>query len=667
MRSIFLSLFLAGTAILANAQNKSEVYKFEKITPEMLQRRTYALDSGANAVILADVGQTEIEGNAKGWFNFIFRRHRRVHILSKGGYDEATFSIPLYHQSSDLEERLENIKATSYNLENGKVVETKLTKDQIFTEKKNRNLDIKKITLPAVKEGTIIDIEYRITSDYLYTLQPWDFQGSTPRLWSEYVLQVPSFLEYLFIYKGYIPFYISEKSDRVTQFTVLQPKDFGPADRHQLTAGVTTYRWVTREVPGFRPEAFLSAPSNYLSHIDFQLAAYREPLNYRNLVPTWPQQAQTLLKDENFGQKLDNNNGYLSEVMGELMRGSKLEQAISIYRFVRDNVTCTQQEGIYLQNPVKDVFKSRKGSVAEVNLLLITMLRYAGIEADPVMISTRSHGTVFTTYPMLTRFNYILATVNIDGKTWHLDASKPRMGFGRLHPDCYNGMGRVVNNEASPVYLIADSLREKKQTVVFLGSPDKKGWTGSFQQTPGYIESYRMRRYAAEKGTATLFADLQKSLGQQIMLGKTSVDSLSQFDFPLGIRAELTMPLNDEDIVYISPMFGEGMQENPLKSPERLYPVEMPHAIDETFNMTLYVPDGYVLDELPKSTRMKLNEQNEGSFEYLISHSEGVISLRSRLRVGKATFTAQEYEVLREFFSQVVAKHKEQIVLKKKK
>ena len=122
-----------------------------------------------------------------------------------------------------------------------------------------------------------------------------------------------------------------------------------------------------------------------------------------------------------------------------------------------------------------------------------------------------------------------------------------------------------------------------------------------------------------------------------------------------------------EDIIYLNPMFGEGYKENPFKSAERSYPVEMPHAIDETFNLQIEVPMGYVVDELPQSIVVKLNEQEEGMFEYRISQSGNNISFRSRIRISRTYFLPEEYDMLREFFNLVVKKHTEQIVFKKKK
>ncbi|MBS1654544.1 MAG: hypothetical protein JSU05_06855, partial [Bacteroidetes bacterium] len=94
---------------------------------------------------------------------------------------------------------------------------------------------------------------------------------------------------------------------------------------------------------------------------------------------------------------------------------------------------------------------------------------------------------------------------------------------------------------------------------------------------------------------------------------------------------------------------------------------EMPYTIDETFVLQMDIPKGYVVDELPKSLLLKLNEQDEGMFEYRISATETSVSLRSRIVLKRAVFLPEEYAMLREFFNYVVKKHNEQIVFKKKK
>jgi hypothetical protein len=153
----------------------------------------------------------------------------------------------------------------------------------------------------------------------------------------------------------------------------------------------------------------------------------------------------------------------------------------------------------------------------------------------------------------------------------------------------------------------------------------------------------------------------------RIRSGNTHIDSLMNLEGDIIIAYDFKMNEAKADVIYINPMFGEGYGKNLFKSAERSYPVEMPYASDQTYVFNMAIPDGYTIDELPKSMILKLNEAGDGRFEYLISESNGTVSMRSRIQLNRAYFAPGEYVLLREFFNTIVKKHNEQIVLKKKK
>jgi hypothetical protein len=84
-------LLLPGIII---SQDKATV-KFGSVTEKDFATKVYPIDSNANAVVIADIGSSNIEGNSKGWFSLVFRHYKRVHILNKNGYDIADVSIYL--------------------------------------------------------------------------------------------------------------------------------------------------------------------------------------------------------------------------------------------------------------------------------------------------------------------------------------------------------------------------------------------------------------------------------------------------------------------------------------------------------------------------------------------------------------------------------------------
>ncbi len=650
------------------AQVKSPC-KFGKVNADDFKATVYSVDSSANAVVLADIGSTEIVGNDKGWFSLEFKRYRRVHILNKNGYDIAQVEIGIY-TDGEAEEKLTSLKAVTYNLESGKVAETKLdSKSGVFKDKINKNLLIKKFTFPNIKEGSIIEYEYVLRSDFTFNLQPWAFQGSYPCLWSEYNVGMPQFFYYVTMAQGYHPFFIKDQKDRSQSYLVSETGGTQATQRTSITTGVTDYRWVMKDVPAIKEENFTSTINNHVARIDFQLSQYRDPLNFKVIMGSWNQACSELLKNEDFGYTLKRDNYWLGDVTHEALINAKtdLEKAKNIFIYVRDHLTCTNYNRKYLERPLKAVLKARNGNEAEINLLLTAMLAKAGLEADPVILSTRSHGFVYALYPLLDKCNYVISRLTVAGKYYYLDASRPGLGFAKLPSDTYNGHARVVNEEATPIELSADSLLESKLSSVIIINDEQGNFAGNMQQTPGYYESYKLRNNINDQGKDQYINRIKKGFTTEIDINNATIDSLRNYEDPVFIKYDFVLKGEKDDILYFNPMFTEGMKENPFKSEERFYPVEMPFTIDETYLIRMDVPTGYVTDELPKPIKVRLNDNDDGFFEYVLAESNGTISLRSRIKLKRAIFYPDEYETLREFFNLVVKKHSEQIVFKKKK
>ncbi|HEX3933604.1 MAG TPA: hypothetical protein VHW43_02925, partial [Puia sp.] len=286
-------------------------------------------------------------------------------------------------------------------------------------------------------------------------------------------------------------------------------------------------------------------------------------------------------------------------------------------------------------------------------------------EADPVLLSTRDHGFNMASYPILDKLNYVIVRVKIDDKVYYLDATRRQLGFGTLASNCYNGHARIISNKDSgSVYFWADSLKESKVTMVLMAGTDK-GLAGSWQSTLGKQESYEVRRRVAEHGTEEFFKAIRTSWGDDAEISEGGIDSVDRLEDPVKVHYEFLLkePPNSS-VLYFYPIMGDDWRENPFSAAERKYPVEMNYTIDRTYVFSLMIPDGYVVDELPKSTKVAFNG-DQGYFEYLIVNQGGQIQLRCRVKLNKAWFAPEDYGGLRDFFAYIVKKENEQIVLKK--
>lgn len=221
-KCIFLMcLVVCGLYLRSNAQDTSSV-KFGQVSARDFDLPKNRFDTGTSAVIIADIGSSSIEANPQGWFSLIYKRYTRIKILGKNGLGTAQKIIRLY-SDGETAEKLDNVKASTYNLEDGKVRETVLDNSSIFTEQRAKKVIEKKFALPAVKEGSIIEYSYTISSSFLHNLQPWVFQGDYPCLWSEYEVYIPQYFRYVFLSQGYLPYSINSQSVEHKLFTITFP------------------------------------------------------------------------------------------------------------------------------------------------------------------------------------------------------------------------------------------------------------------------------------------------------------------------------------------------------------------------------------------------------------------------------------------------------------
>ena len=660
------------------SQEKAPI-QFGRITQQDFNLpNTKVIDSSADAVIIADIGTTSFEGNNKGSLSYIYKRQTRIKILNNKAFNLATVEIRLYSRDEDYE-KLRDLNASTFNIENGRIVESKLAKKELFDDKRDKNHLVKKFTLPAVKEGSIIEYRYTIVSDFDFNLPEWEFQNiSYPCLWSEYEVTIPSILNYVFLNQGYDTYYINKADQGHQTYHVIDPprdnSDYGarPQDL-SISANTVKHRWVMKEVPALhvsRLDKYISTPRNYIDKIEFQLSQVYNGETTKEVMSTWKKATEELLNEEDFGKPLREENYWMKNELDKITVGAtdELDKAKKIYYFTANNITCTSHYDKLIKTTLEDVFKKRSGNVGEINLLLAAMLRQTRISADPVLLSTRDYGYNLTNYPLIDRLNYVLCRTKINGKVYYLDASHPLLGFGSLIDDCYNGHARIISEtDSGSVYFYADSLIEKKMTSVIIIN-DKNGiQSGNLQSTLGNVESYELRERISTKGEKEFFKAIQTAYGSELELENARIDSLSKLENPVMIFYDFNFkPGWNEDLIYFNPMLSESVGENPFTALERKYPVEMPYAPDEVYTLNMDIPSGYTVDEIPKSVKVSLNG-TEGFFEYQIEKNENNIQLRSHIKLNKANFTREDYDVLRDFYAYIVKKQREQIVFKKKK
>ena len=675
-------LLAAGFA----ARAQPEPIKFGKPDPKDLTAAPFASDSAAAAVVLCDYGTTRFQLKEHS-FQLVTDRVTRIKILRKAGYDAATVLVPLYHRGAN-EERLTDLRGVTFNLVNGQVVKAKLDGGNTFTEERTANQRVRKFTLPDVREGSVIDYAYSVTSDFLFNFQDWTFQRDIPVRWSEYRAAIPEYFDYKMLVQGYHALAVNTREEGSGQFTLHTQGGFEPggmslnnpngaahtaSSNDIITTRLTNHRWAMKDVPAFREEPYMTTADDYLDRIDFELAGERMPGQaYHNVAGTWEKINQELLADDNFGLQLDRGN-FLKDQLAALPAQfpDPAARAAAVRRVVMAAVRYDGTDRYATTASLRKAFDAHRGTAADVNLLLIAALRDAGLPAHPLLLSTRDHGRVNQTLPLLERFNYVVALVALPGgQDLLVDATEPLLPCGVLPERCLNQAGRLIMKkpEDSRWVDLAPAQRHVRYQQVALTLDAQGGLTGKVHEEHGGYAGATARRELARLGEKKYLTELTRPHSGWTV-PKFAVAEREDTNKPLTLDYEFAHPADDNasaGTLYLSPLREFVSEQNPFRHGERLFPVDFGAPQDETMLVTLTLPAGYELAELPKPAVVDL-PNGGGRFLYSVSAAApGTVQLTSRLNLRRALYGAEEYASLREFYRLMLAKQSEKLVIKKK-
>ncbi|MDX1941213.1 MAG: DUF3857 domain-containing protein [Saprospiraceae bacterium] len=653
-----------------------EGVKFGKIAKEELTMSTYDKDPDAVAVVLYDVGSTQFNYNTSKGFQYTFERKTRIKILRKEGYEYADVSVP-YYVTNGARESVASIKASTYNFENGKEQESKMEKSAIFDDKADKHWHYSKFTLPNVREGSVIEYTYEITSDFIISIPEWEFQWDIPVAWSEYTVATPEYFRYVQISQGYNPFDVqdSDTKGRSVNFVYSYDASSDPRLVQKRTGSETVnytdkiLHWVQKDMPAYKDEPYSPAREDLIEKIEFQLASATFPgASMEQFMPNWNKLAAELMENDDFGKMIRKGNN-VQDIIASVTNGlaSEKEKINALQAYVKNNFLWNEYYGIYASQATNQLLKNRTGSSADLNLLLVLLLREAGIDAHPVILSTRNHGKINQAYPLIGKFNNVVAFVKNANGGFAIDAIDPMLASDMVTYQDLNGQGLLVNENGYEWVDLGVNIRESTYNNITATLEDGQLACKVITGHKGY-NAANLRKTMKANGDAETANAYLKSYFTEVNVQKSSFENQNDPNASLKGAFELTSSAHVEDagdLIYINPMLGFGLQENPFKKPERAFVVDFAYPTDDTYQFVLNIPEGYAIAEAPKSVRLA-TQDNSIRCDYFMENKETQIKLNYRLIRNRVIFRPEEYVDLKDFYEQI-ARHcaDGQIVLKK--
>jgi hypothetical protein len=263
MLNRFLLLFIS---ISASSALQAQDFTYGAATLDELRMTRYDLDTSASALVLKEFGDAFISGG--DGYHLIFKHHVRMKIFRKGGIGQADIEIPLYIHDNNRFERITNLKASSFNIENGRIREEVLSEKDIFTEVRNEHRTAKKFAIPNVKVGTVIEYTYTLESPFVFNFRDWEFQSDIPKRESEFRASIPAIYVYNITLRGYLK--LDKNESKLVANCIGRSGMYAPksADCSLLEFGM-------KNIPAFVEEDYMTAKKNFLSAIRFELSEVR--------------------------------------------------------------------------------------------------------------------------------------------------------------------------------------------------------------------------------------------------------------------------------------------------------------------------------------------------------------------------------------------------------
>ncbi|RDI15930.1 DUF3857 domain-containing protein [Flavobacterium sp. AG291] len=636
-------LFLSCIFTVA-AQN----FKPAKITKEDLLQKVHPVDTSASAAMLHKLGKTYFAISGDHW-ELVTEVNIRIKIYKKEGYEYANQQVSYYTGGKTI--RVDFSDAYTYNLKNGEVVKTKLKSDGEFREKINEEYERRKITLPDVKEGSIIEYTYSIRSPYFSVFRDWYFQDEIPIDYVEYTVAVPQY----FVYNRYLAGYLKiEKTE--TKYNTPMGRSYQEY--------IDTF-WA-KNVKAIKDEAFVSNVENYMSILKHELSSTNFSTGIQKYSTDWASVAKTIYDNEHFGKEL-NRDSYYKEDLTKLLSGITTpdEKMNTIFGYVKNRMHWDGDNDYYCDKGVKAAYESKSGNAAEINLMLTAMLRDAGLKADPVLVSTRTNGIAL--FPTYSAYNYVVAGVETDKGTVLLDATSKYTVPDILPVRALNWQGRMIRKDGATKEI---ELRPKKNSREVIGMSvvmDKDGSVkGKMRDQMFDYYAYTFREDYAEMNEDTYIEKLEKryaglELGEYKRTGAKEMDKpvLEEYDF---MHKEVADLIGDK--IYFSPMLFLHRKENPFKQEVREYPVDFNFTWQDKYMINITMPEGYVIESLPKGVNVVM-EENIGSFKYNVIAQNNIIQVMIVFDMNYVNISKDYYKTLKDFYQNIIEKQNEKVVLKK--
>lgn len=606
-----------------------------------LEMKECVFDKDANAIVLLD----EAVSNYDDQYHLITNRHIRIKILKEKGIDFANISIP-YYRKDDFE-TVFDVRGMVINVgNNGAIAKKDLERKLVYKKNISELQGEVSFAFPDIKVGSIIEYTYTSSMKHYGGLRDWFFQRDIPVVQSNY---------HLYIIPGYEFTYQVYKNPQLNIDVKPDPQN-------------GSIKFQMKNVPGLEDEPYMDSRQDYIQRVVFQLSGQRnDGFSKQKYMTSWDELTREWLNRSDFGGQLNKDLPGTDEFIKTVKANSSaLEKMKQVYRYVQNNVTWDGFSSIVSNDGVKSVWNRKKGNSGELNLILVNLLKAAGLEVYPMLVSERSHGKVNTQYPFIDQFNSVYAAVIIDGKRYFLNAIDQLTPAHIIPHKILNTTAFIVNRKAGGLVNITNESLQYRDNISITASITQDGNIEgkAYMSSADYARVFRLHSY--KRNSESYISEHFKKSNFQIDSFKIlneDTDSLA-----LQEKFDFKVPINGSGEYKFIPMtFFSGFESNPFVSSKRFSDINFGFKRYISSTALIQIPTDLIVDVLPKSIKL-VNPDNTVDFtrEIILDEASRKLLIRIKIDFKRSFYPVDEYDSIREFYKKMFELLNEQVVLKTK-
>lgn len=629
IKLFFLSVLLWSVSLFAQKHTYLEI---PKLTDADVQNMTPSIKSDAPAEILYTSYHYRIDMNGIMYNDVV----SRIKIYDKDkANDYLNVEIQLYESPNGGKELLTNLKAYTYNYENGKIKASKVEKDSKFKSAEDKNYQVSKFAFPDVKNGSVIEYKYTIETPFYWSVPKVMIERDIPSKYIEYVFETPILLGYTINYKGSI----SPKYRDINQ-EILYGSQY------------STYRFAYENVAAYKQESFVRNNDNYKTSIKAEVNSSNIDNIFRSFTTSWEDIRKRLYENEDFGDQLKKMSAVKSILPASIKSiANELDRANAILKFVQTNYKWNNELDVVADKGIKNLISTKIGNSAEINLLMIMLMKDAGITANPIVLSTVGRGILTSYAPSLALLNYVIAGVESSGKFYMYDGTSKFSSQNIIPPRALNYFGFLMTDkEVKQLNIVCPSVSE---TVLAVDAKlnDNGTFSGHFSDT-----DTKMFAMLAEESYADNKEDYQKEYKDQYKFPykniKSGNDENGAFSTSFDFDSDTFVDVLGSKLVFNPLLFLYTKNHDFNQAEPRKAPLEFLSAYNRNKKVTITLPEGYVFENIPKSKKIR-TEDNEIVYDYNVTQEGNKLTLETTTSVDDSTYPKEYYAAFKQIFDNI--------------